>query len=326
MTDSNPYEVAYLREKQARKAAEVILEDKTRELMQSNVELQRANEVLTQQQAQLIQTEKLAALGTLAAGIAHEINNPMAFIASNINSLKRYCTLYQSMMMLLTQQVAQLPTEVVDELESFDRRRGVDYIINDTSVIFSEVESGLERVQDIVSNLKSFARAKPAERDHADINEALKSALKILNNELKYKCQVVSNFGNLPSIHCNLNEVSQVFLNIIHNAAQAIERQGVIEISSGYLEDQNLIQVIIHDNGKGMDEDTMSQIFNPFFTNKPLGQGTGLGLSVSHGIINDLGGEIKVTSTLKKGTTFFVNFPVEQRRQSRNRYTRWEAR
>lgn len=320
------YKTAYAREKLARKQAEQILEDKTHELMQSNIELQELNETLSRQQAQLVQTEKLAALGTLAAGIAHEINNPMAFVASNIQALKRYCTSYIELCRLVERVRGELPESVDLVLENIGKKRGVEYVLNDTELIFSEVESGLVRVQDIVSNLKSFAHTKPGDRDHSNINDAIKSSLKILANELKYKCTVSTDLKDLPSIYCNLNEVSQVFLNIVHNAAHSIESQGSIDISSRYIELQAIIQVVIKDSGKGMDEETMAQIFDPFYTNKPMGQGTGLGLSVSHGIIEALGGSIKVTSQPKKGTTFFINFPVEQRSRPRNIYTRWDHR
>lgn len=326
MNDLETYKVAYQREKLARQQAEQILEDKTHELMQSNIELQELNETLSRQQAQLVQTEKLAALGTLAAGIAHEINNPMAFVSSNIQALKRYCTSYVELCRLVESNQEALPEIVALGLGNVGKKRGVEYVLNDTELIFSEVESGMVRVQEIVSNLKSFARAKPGERDHSDLNEAIGSALKILTNELRYKCIVSTDLKELPSIYCNLNEVSQVFLNIIHNAAQSIEKEGSIEISSRYVEMQGIIQVIIKDTGKGMDEATMAQIFDPFYTNKPMGQGTGLGLSVSHGIIETLGGSIKVTSQPKKGTSFFINFPVEQRSRPRNTYLRWENR
>ncbi|MGH1374040.1 MAG: sensor histidine kinase [Cellvibrionaceae bacterium] len=326
MDDLDAYKVAYQREKLARKQAEQILEDKTHELMQSNIELQQLNETLSRQQAQLVQTEKLAALGTLAAGIAHEINNPMAFVASNIQALKRYCGSYVELCRIVEEHRDKVPEAISEGLTGIGRKRGVEYVLNDTELIFSEVESGMVRVQEIVSNLKSFARTKPGERDHSDTNEAITSALKILTNELRYKCAVSTDLKELPSIYCNLNEVSQVFLNIIHNAAQSIEKEGRIDISSHYIEMQAIIQVIIKDTGKGMDEATMAQIFDPFFTKKPLGQGTGLGLSVSHGIIEALGGSIKVTSQPKKGTTFFVNLPVEQRSRSRNIYTRWDQR
>jgi len=326
MDDLETYKTAYAREKSARKQSEQILEQKTHELMQSNIELQQLNETLSRQQTQLVQTEKLAALGTLAAGIAHEINNPMAFVASNIQALKRYCTSYVELCRLVKQNQQSLPDSVSSGLDNIGKKRGVEYVLNDTELIFSEVESGLIRVQDIVSNLKSFARTKPGERHHSDVNEAISSALKILANELRYKCTVTTDLKELPSIYCNPNEVSQVFLNIIHNAAQSIETEGKIDISSRYIEMEAIIQVVIKDTGKGMDEETMAQVFNPFYTNKPMGQGTGLGLSVSHGIIEALGGSIKVTSQPKKGTTFFINFPVEQRSRPRNVYTRWDQR
>ncbi len=315
MKKSDAFEDAYYREKEARKQAEMILEDKTRELYISNQELKAANEELSRQQAHMVKTEKLAALGTLSAGVAHEINNPLSFVISNINALKRYCERYITVVEAVKRSHAELPDTVGQAMASLEKKRDADYIINDTQVIFSEVDSGLKRVSDIVLNLKSFARTNPSDRNNADINEAIRSALKILNNEIKYKCELEVNLQELPEIYCNLNEVSQVFLNIIHNAVQAIKRQGTISISSWYDE---AINITIADDGEGMESETLGQIFNPFYTNKPLGMGTGLGLSVSHGIIEDLGGKISVKSELKKGTEFSIVLPVEQRKRDRD--------
>jgi two-component system, NtrC family, sensor kinase len=315
MKQNDAFEDAYYREKEARRQAEAILEEKTRELYISNQELKAANEELSRQQAQMVKTEKLAALGTLSAGVAHEINNPLSFVLSNINALKRYCDKYIAIAEEAKNTEQVLPGSLISALQALEGRRGVEYIINDTQVIFSEVDSGLKRVCDIVQNLKSFARTNPSDRNHADINEAVRSALKILNNEIKYKCELNVRLQDLPEIYCNLNEVSQVFLNIIHNAVQAIKKKGTITIKSWFEES---IYITISDDGEGMDEDIISQIFNPFYTNKPLGMGTGLGLSVSHGIVEDLGGEISVKSELKKGTEFTVRLPVEQRKRDRS--------
>lgn len=315
MMQNDVFEKAYYREKEARKQAETVLEEKTRELFESNVELKSANEELSRQQAQLVKTEKLAALGTLAAGVAHEINNPLSFVLSNISSLQRYCEKYIGVIEAVKSCEENLPAQVIDAVAVLEGRRDVDYLVNDTRLIFSEVESGLERVRDIVLNLKSFARTNPSDRSNADINEAIRSALKILNNEIKYKCELVVELEELPLIYCNVNEISQVFLNIVHNAEQAIKKQGTITIRSWLDKD---IHISIKDDGEGMSQETLSQIFNPFYTNKPMGMGTGLGLSVSHGIIEDLGGSIAVESELEKGTTFTIILPVEQRKRARD--------
>jgi two-component system, NtrC family, sensor kinase len=314
MKNSDAFEDAYYREKKARKQAENILEEKTRELYISNQELKVANEELTRQQAQMVKTEKLAALGTLSAGVAHEINNPLSFVISNINALKRYCQRFINVVDAVKRNQDEFPESVNQAMADLEKKRDADYIINDTQVIFSEVNSGLKRVSDIVLNLKSFARTNPSDRNHADINEGIRSALKILNNEIKYKCELEVNLQTLPEIYCNLNEVSQVFLNIIHNAVQAIKKQGTIRINSWY---DQAINITIADDGEGMDKEILAQIFNPFYTNKPLGMGTGLGLSVSHGIIEDLGGRISVKSEINKGTEFTIILPVEQRKRDR---------
>lgn len=316
MKNSDAFEDAYYREKKARKQAEDILEEKTRELYISNQELKAANEELSRQQAQMVKTEKLAALGTLSAGVAHEINNPLSFVISNINALNRYCESYINVVKAVKNNQLEVPESIDQAMAVLERKRDADYIINDTQVIFSEVDSGLKRVSDIVLNLKSFARTNPSDRSHADINEAIRSALKILNNEIKYKCELEVDLQSLPEIYCNLNEVSQVFLNIIHNAVQAVKRQGTITINSWYDEE---INITIADDGEGMESETLAQVFNPFYTNKPLGMGTGLGLSVSHGIIEDLGGNISVKSEINKGTEFTIRLPVEQRKKDREK-------
>jgi len=308
MTDQSDFERAYKREKVARKEAENILEARTREVFQANAELKAANEALLKQQRQLLKTEKLAALGTLSAGMAHEINNPLAFIISNMNALGRYCDKYIE---VVQKAVVSERDHNKDELESMLGNKGLEYLVNDTRLIFSEVQSGLERVQDIVANLKRFSRTKATDRKNSDVNEAIRFALKILKNEVKYKCTIDVSLGELSPIYCNVNELSQVFINIIMNAVQAIPSQGHIWISSAEHEDS--IKVVIKDNGMGIPEDIVDQIFNPFFTAKPIGEGTGLGLSVSYGIVEELGGDIKVESEKNKGATFIITLPKEQR-------------
>ncbi len=310
-SETNPFEIAYQREKKARIEAESILEEKTRELYQLNEVLHRTNETLVAQQQQMVQTEKLASLGSLSAGIAHEINNPLAFVISNINALNKYSEEYIALTTLLVAVDEPLPQAIVQRLDDMQSgKRDLGYIVNDTRLIFTEIKDGLERVRDIVASLKTFARTNPGDRNHADINRAVEESLKILENELKYKCQINLHLKPLPPIFCNLGEVGQVFINIIINACHSIKDTGTIIIRS---EATDKIRVSIEDDGCGIDAETLPQIFDPFFTSKPLGEGTGIGLSVSHGIVEDLGGKILVDSEVGKGTRFTVEFPIEQR-------------
>lgn len=309
---------AYRREKRARKETEEILEEKTLELFAANQELKAANEILRKQQRTMVKNEKLAALGELSAGIAHEINNPLAFIISNINTLDEYCTKFTEITHI-SQQIehgerynAQAAFKLHDLLEQQD----INYIINDSRLIFEEVREGLERVKDIVTNLKSFSRTQSSDREITDVRDCLTSALKIANNKVKYHCKVIQEFTDTPSIYCNKNELTQVFLNIIINAAQAIPEQGVITLSTRSSDDYIIID--ISDTGIGIPEENLDKIFNPFFTAKPLGVGTGLGLSVSYGIIKDLDGTISAESSPGNGATFTILIPIDQRTTDRD--------
>jgi signal transduction histidine kinase len=311
VNDQQVFEAAFKRERLARMEAERILEDKTRELYILNEALRAANESQKLQQEQLVQTEKLASIGSLAAGIAHEINNPLAFVISNINALNKYSEQYLGLVSLLVAIDEKLPDPVLQYLESMQsERRDIGYIVNDTRLIFTEVKDGLERVRDIVASLKTFARTNPGVRSFADLNQAMTESLKILDNELKYKCEVNCQLRPLPPIYCNIGEVGQVFINIIINACHSIRENGVINISS---EVDHGVRFIIEDNGCGIPEDILSKIFDPFFTSKPLGEGTGIGLSVSHGIVETMGGHIHVESEVGKGTRFTLCFPLEKR-------------
>lgn len=312
-SDAELLKQAYSREKRARKETEEILEEKTLELFAANHELKTANETLRKQQRTMVKNEKLAALGELSAGIAHEINNPLAFIISNINTLEDYCNHFTS----ITHTAQKVGSNTnIDNQAAYNlteelAKQDVNYMINDSRLIFEEVREGLDRVKDIVTNLKSFSRTQSSDREKANVRDCVSSALKIANNKIKYHCEVVQEFTPTPEVYCNKNELTQVFLNIILNAAQAIIKQGTITINTHCSDDYIIID--ISDTGIGIPEENINKIFNPFFTAKPLGEGTGLGLSVSYGIIKDLDGTISAESTPGEGTTFTVLIPIDQR-------------
>ncbi len=319
MDDEQLYRRAYLREKAARKEAEIILEHKTRALFDSNLELKAANAQLRAHQRQMVKTEKLAALGELAAGVAHEINNPLAFVLSNLNALNRHgkklievalqaSKIVDSQFCSLADKESVLLCQMLSEID-------INYIANDSQLIFSEVDEGLERVKDIVANLRSFARTQPGDREEVNVTAALESALKIIHNQTKYHCLLAVDMAIESCLRGNTNELIQVFINIVLNAAQAIRKQGNIKIV-GREQEKNIV-ITITDDGIGIPAENLGKVFDPFFTAKPMGEGTGLGLSVSYGIIKSLCGTITVDSEESVGTTFTISLPKEQRGEAR---------
>jgi signal transduction histidine kinase len=313
------FERAYRREKRARQQAEALLERRSRELFEAKQRiesqyenLQAAHRKLTLAQAQLVQSEKMASVGQLAAGIAHEINNPIAFVASNLNSFEKcldsmceVVSAYDSVVKATGEQEARH----VAALESTLAQVDVNFLVQDMRDIINESREGTRRVSDIVIGLKNFSRLDDDDRNKADINEGLRATLKIAWNEIKYRCQVETDYGEIPKIECNAGHLNQVFLNLIMNAVQACEGDGLIEIRTRAVDDA--LQIEIKDNGSGIDQSDMSAIFNPFFTTKEVGQGTGLGLSISYAIVEQHGGSILVDSVVGRGTTFTVVLPID---------------
>lgn len=309
---TNPYETAYEREKAARLKAEQLLEDKSRELFLKNQQLEESYHKLQQQQAIIVQNEKLATLGTLSAGVAHEINNPLSYVLSNMESLLIYNKSYQRL--LETNQTwlkeGQLPENHKTALAALIEEEDLEFISEDLSELLSDTLDGVKRVKDIVVNLRSFSRTQGSDRVEADLLEGLQSTLKLLNNQLKHSVRVNLDLQPLPSLICNPNQLNQVFLNLIMNAQQATEGSSDPTITISTECDQNLIKVRIQDNGCGMSEEVRKEIFVPFFTTKPIGKGTGMGLAIAYGIVKDHNGEIEVISEEGAGTTFEIHLPV----------------
>jgi PAS domain S-box-containing protein len=246
---------------------------------------------------QLIQTDKLAAIGTLAAGVAHEINNPMGFISSNLNTMSKYLKKIEAF-------VAGLQEDREAERKDFSE------MFTDFSDAIAESLEGANRVKKIVADLKSFSRIDRAEKGMANLNEGLESTLNIVWNELKYNCTVEKNYGDIPDLNCIPNQLNQVFLNLLVNAGQAITNPpGKIFVTTQA--DEKNIYVSIKDTGCGIPEDNLAKIFDPFFTTKEVGQGTGLGLGLAYDIIKKHGGQITVTSKVGVGTEFVISLPQE---------------
>ena len=279
-------------------------------LQQEHGKLATANSQLEDSHQQLLQSEKMASVGVLAAGVAHEINNPMAFVASNIRELRNYVDGFLRVMHAYEKAAGDGPEAQV-RLEEARRLRAnleIDVLEEDVSGLLDECDDGAKRVIQIVSDLKSFARKDEVEFRDTNINDAIDSTLNIARNEIKYHCKIVKEYGDLPPVRCVESQLNQVFLNLLVNAAQAIKESGVITISTGHEADN--IWVSISDDGEGIPEERLGQIFDPFFTTKPVGKGTGLGLSLSYGIVERHGGRLEVESELGKGTTFRMQIPV----------------
>ena len=319
-------ERALKRERAARNQAEQLLETKSRELFLSNQalseehervqrrneEIEKAHGALQSAQAQLIQSEKLASVGQLAAGVAHEINNPIGFIMSNLGTLKTYAELMSRLIAGYRQLADGVRADNVDknaleELAKLEEDEDIEFVLEDIVELMADSIQGTVRVKDIVQGLKSFSRVDEAKVSDEDLHAGLEATLKVVANEIKYKCEVVKAFGDLPPVPCNLAQVNQVFMNLLVNAAQAMESQGTVTITTS--SDEQFAYVEIRDTGSGIPEDKIGSIFDPFFTTKPVGSGTGLGLSISYGIIQDHGGSIEVQSEVGKGTAFTVKLP-----------------
>ncbi len=271
--------------------------------------LEDAYEKLKSAQAQMLQREKMASIGQLAAGVAHEINNPVGFIMSNLGTLGKYI---QKLTEFIHAQSASVEVLHADgeppELQELRKNLKLDYILKDIDSLIEESVEGGERIKGIVNNLKSFSRVDEAEYKPADINECIESTLNIVWNELKYNSTVIKEYGEIPLTKCFPQQLNQVFMNLLVNASHAIEAEGEIKIKTW--NDDGAIHVSISDTGSGIPEEKMGKIFEPFFTTKEVGKGTGLGLSIAYDIVKKHNGEITVESTLGEGTIFTVTIPI----------------
>jgi len=315
-------ERALKRERAARERAEALLESKSRELylanralteehervQRRNQEIENAHGALKEAQAQLVQSEKLASVGQLAAGVAHEINNPIGFITSNLGTLKTYAELMKRLLEGYRQHAAAPQEGLLSELRQLEEAEDLEFVLEDIDELLADSIAGSARVKEIVQGLKSFSRVDEAKLAEEDLHAGIDSTLKVVANEIKYKCQVEKDFGDLPRVVCNLAQINQVFMNLLVNAAQAMESQGTITITTRTEGDFAVVR--FRDTGSGIPADKLGSIFDPFFTTKPVGSGTGLGLSISYGIIQDHGGSIEVESEVGVGTEFAIRLPL----------------
>ena len=277
-------------------SANAVLEDDRRELELLLSKIEEA-------QQQLLQSEKMAAIGQLAAGVAHEINNPVGFVNSNLGSLKNYVN---QLLTVISAYESNDPAQITEARQKAD----LDFLREDLPSLLSESQDGLSRVTKIVQDLKDFSRVDQADHQPSDLNAALESTLNVVANEIKYKAEVVRELGDIPLVDCVPAQINQVFMNLLVNAAQAIPERGKIIVRSGL--ENNHVWFEIEDTGKGMSAEIQQRIFEPFFTTKPVGQGTGLGLSISYDIIvKKHSGRMDVRSKPDQGTCFRLWLPLQ---------------
>ncbi|RDE18172.1 histidine kinase [Motiliproteus coralliicola] len=291
------------------------VEERTQRLVQANNQLKQDKEQLEdlyeqlkQAQMQLIESEKMASIGQLAAGVAHEINNPMTYIIANIVAMQEYCT---DLLKLIEQQQQLIEDSRQADNQALLEELDFAFIRDDIPVLIQQSLDGADRVKQIVQGLRDFSHTGQQEWERSDLREGLDSTLKVANNEIKHKAEVVREYQDIPTIDCLPSQLNQVFLNLLVNAAHAIPEQGTITVRT-LREDDDHVRIEISDNGKGIAPENLSNIFEPFFTTKAVGEGTGLGLALSYSIIKSHNGKILVDSTPGKGTTFSLRLPIEQ--------------
>jgi len=290
------------------------------EVQEKNTELVGTLTRLKETQSQILQSEKMASIGQLAAGVAHEINNPVGFVSSNLKTLTDY---QQNIGQILTDYrqfidtvsgakdsgpdraaMETLTTRIQEKESDLD----IAYILEDIPGLIHESREGLDRIKKIVLDLKNFSHPGEDVLKLADINQNLESTLNIVWNELKYKATITKEYGELPQVNCYPQQLNQVFMNLLVNAAQAIEKQGEIRIITR--ENGPDVEIVVSDTGQGIDEKNLTRIFDPFFSTKEVGKGTGLGLNVTYNIVKKHHGVIDVRSEPGKGTTFTIRIPV----------------
>jgi two-component system NtrC family sensor kinase len=283
-------------------------------------------EKVEEQTTLLVQSEKMASLGLLAAGVAHEINNPISFVDSNLHTLNRYCSgvtalleAYEELAEATHRHLVPEVQEPLEKLEALKQQHRLAFILKDMTALTAECLDGTQRVQQIVHDLRTFARCDPHCSTPVNLNDIMDATLNIIWNQLKYKTHLIKHYGSLPPIRCVPQKLSQVFMNVLMNAAQAITDAGTVRVATHYLEsfDQSgkegaWAKIEVSDDGCGIPKDNLKRVFDPFFTTKPVGQGTGLGLSIAYDIVKAHGGRIAVESQAGRGTTATILLPYAE--------------
>ncbi len=301
--------------------------EKTVEVMQTNQALEREREALRElneqlelrvqqrtaalekAQSQLLQSEKMASVGQLAAGVAHEINNPIGFVNSNLSTLEKYVEDIGRVLAVYQHAENQMSADARVRVDDVKQQVDLPYLLEDIPKLLAESQDGLARVKRIIHDLREFSHVDETIRQLVDLEQCMDSTLNVAWNEIKYKAQIVKEYAGLPQVECMPSQISQVFMNLLVNAAQSIDGQGVITLRSGT--EASWVWMEVADTGCGIEPEHLNQIFDPFFTTKPVGKGTGLGLSVSYGIVKKHGGRIEVNSEPGKGTSMRVWLPIK---------------
>lgn len=286
------------------------------ELKARNDDLEGLNLRMARTHAQMLQSEKMASIGQLAAGIAHEINNPIAFVRSNLHSLASYVNDLVTVMKAYEDAEAARDGEAERRrLADLKRTTDVDHVIGDIPLLIAESADGLSRVEKIVRDLRNFSHVDKASWQSVDLHDCIESTLNLAAHEIERKADVIREYGVLPSVACLPGQINQVFLNLLVHAAQSHVRRGTVTIRTG--RDGDSVWVQVQDTGPGVSPEDLARIFDPFFTTdftaKQVGTNPGLGLAVSYTIVRQHGGTIDVTSELGKGSTFTVRLPIERR-------------
>jgi len=281
--------------------------------------------MLKEAQFYLIQQEKLASLGEIAAGVAHEINNPIGFVNSNLETLEKYLVKIKSLLAVYRNFTKLVSDETVSRtdllkekqsVEESEKKQKLDFVLEDIESIITESKDGVDRVAKIVRSLRNFARTgTEAEMNKNDLNQIVEEALLIVKNEVKYTCNIEKRLGIVPDVVCDKGQIGQVLINVFINAAQAIKsqnRSSMGNITVETCQEADYVVCTISDDGPGIKPEHLGRIFDPFFTTKDVGSGTGLGLSIAYGIIKKHGGEFLAESEFGKGASFIIKLPLRK--------------
>lgn len=290
-----------------------------REVRAGADQLAQAYRKLKASQAQLVQSEKMASLGQMVAGVAHEINTPLGYVSNNVEIMREFGSQVRELVQSSAAVVEALlnpagnDIEVAGRLAAFEDLRSLvdpDVLFADLDTLLSDTAFGLSQIGELVTGLKNFSRLDQAFTDNVSVNDCVNSALVIARNAIKSKVEVVRQLGDVPAVSCAPSQINQVLLNLFTNAAHAMEGKGRLFIRTWA--DASRVFVSVQDTGKGIPPDHLKKIFDPFFTTKPVGEGTGLGLSICWQIIQQHGGRIQVASEPGKGTRFVITLPRQQ--------------
>lgn len=286
--------------------------ERTDLLQQKNRELESANRSIQEAQVRLLQSEKMASVGQLAAGVAHEVNNPVGYLMSNLRTLKNYCQSfyrYAEVSKALEKDPQFEENECVQDIARVREEEEIDYLLEDIPELLDDSIEGSNRIRQIVAALKEFSYSSDqSPYSYYDLNHCVETTLKMAFHEYKYKASLTTDLQPLPNTWCAPGQINQVLLNLVVNAAQAVDKGGQITVSSRVRE--GWIEISVDDDGPGIPQENLHKLFDPFFTSKPLGEGTGLGLAISSRIVSEHGGVIDVESEPGHGSCFTVRIPV----------------